>query len=139
MSKKKRCKTDIKISNTIKKANNFRRQFKISFVLQSFLYILISTDTATQDISSLNKYRLPILIKFPWTADIHQFHYYRATGAIISDRHILATASNILPYRGSPVETKDNGDSIEKHFWYICFFSFLLSQIGADLVHVKTE
>ncbi|XP_055303939.1 ovochymase-2-like [Sitodiplosis mosellana] len=73
--------------------------------------------TKNNDHVSLERYRSPTIYRFPWTAKIYQFNAYRASGVIISNRHILATASNILPYKGVPVETKDIGDSLEKHFW----------------------
>lgn len=71
----------------------------------------------TRDYEILSKRKESSTIKFPWSVDIYQFHTFRGHGVIISSKHILVSASHILPYKGSEVETRDNGDGLPNYFW----------------------
>lgn len=75
------------------------------------------------DEETLNNYSTPRWLRFPWMTSIYMFNSRRGTGIIISNRHILAAASRLLPYRGTPNENFKSSlsshydDSLEPNFW----------------------
>lgn len=96
---------------------SFTRLYPIHSKLKHVIFFLSFLVLGTRDYKILSERKEPSTIKFPWFVDIYQFHYFRAKGISISSKHILVSASHIIPYKGSALEPLDSEDGLPPYFW----------------------